>query len=409
MLRERQPEKPPQRHEDTKMHKEIMAPLIEIAGQRFLHSELAAWTEVSPAAPALSANAQAALQFCREWQRGAPEFIVQTSGSTGAPKPIALTRDQLAASARATGAALGLAAGDRALVCLPTQYIAGRMMLVRGLVLGLDLVVVEPAADPFAGLPADARFDFAAFVPLQLHTLLETALVAPSDSCFGDDTARAFRYRRLLEGMKAILVGGGPVSPALAAMIDQLAAPVYHTYGMTETATHVALRRLNGPAAAAAFTPLPGVHLGVDARGCLHIQGPMTDEVRVQTNDLVELQADGTFLWLGRWDNVINSGGVKVQVEQVEEALAQHGGAVLAGRRFFVAGLPDERLGQRVALVVEGEQLAAGDEQALAQVVAQHVQPYAAPRQFVYCPRFAETPTGKIDRGQTLATLSQTL
>ena len=85
-------------------------------------------------------------------------------------------------------------------------------------------------------------------MPLQLQTLLETALVAPGDSCFGDETARAFRYRRLLEGMKAILVGGGPVSPALAAMIDQLAAPVYHTYGMTETATHVALRRLNGPA-----------------------------------------------------------------------------------------------------------------------------------------------------------------
>ena len=96
---------------------------------------------------------------------------------------------------------------------------------------------------------------------------------------------------------------------------------------------------------------------------------------------------------------MINSGGVKVQVEQVEAALAQHGGAVLAGRRFFVAGLPDERLGQRVALVIEGEPLAAADEQALAQVVAQHVQPYAAPRQFVYCPQFAETPTGKIDRG----------
>ena len=157
---------------------------------------------------------------------------MQTSGSTGAPKPITLTRAQMTASARATGAALGLQPGMRSLVCLPARYIAGRMMLVRGLVLGLDMTVVEPAADPLADLYRAARFDFAAFVPLQLQTLL----------------AGPPHYRAVLDEMQAILVGGAPVSTELEAALARLRAPVYHTYGMTETATHVALRRLNGAA-----------------------------------------------------------------------------------------------------------------------------------------------------------------
>jgi O-succinylbenzoic acid--CoA ligase len=282
-------------------------------------------------------------------------------------------------------------------------------MLVRCLVLGLLGYVVEPAADPFETLAAEVHIDFAAFVPLQLQTLLDGALTAPGDSCFGDDTARAFRYRRLLEGMGAILVGGGPVSDALQHQIAQLSAPVYHTYGMTETATHVALRRLNGPQASARFVPLPGVELALDARGCLGIRGAVTGGAWIQTNDLVDLAADGSFAWLGRWDNVINSGGVKVQVETVEAAVEalqrRRPDLPWRGRMLAVAGLPDARLGQMVTLVLEGTPLGAAEETALLDALRAELDRFAVPRRLAYLPALPLTPTGKIDRRALLAEL----
>jgi O-succinylbenzoic acid--CoA ligase len=357
---------------------------------------------------ALSDNARAALDFCRRWLSGQAEFVVHTSGSTGAPKPVMLHRQQMESSARATAQALGLQAGMSALVCLPVRYIAGQMMLARGLALGLAMTLVEPTSDPLAGLPPGAAFDFTAVVPLQLQTLLD----GPPG------------YRARLNGMTAILVGGAPVSAALEQQAQALAAPVYHTYGMTETATHIALRRLNGPAASPWFQPLPGVEIAVDARGCLRLKGPMTLGHWLQTNDLVELalapgqppQANTSsddasrftlhasrFRWLGRWDNVINSGGVKVQVETVEAAAGQAWLALgLAERRFFVAGLPDARLGERVTLLVEGSPLPAPQEAALAAALAQALPAYEAPRQVLYAPRFVETASGKIDRRASL-------
>jgi non-ribosomal peptide synthetase component F len=272
------------------MHDEIA---LWIGTQGFTRNDLLA-TTAETIDGACDANARAALEFCRDWLAGQEDFIVQTSGSTGAPKPITLTRTQMIASAQATAAALSLAAGDPALVCLPTHYIAGRMMLVRGLVVGMPMTLVTPSANPLAAAPAGARFAFTAVVPLQLETLL--AADNPT-------------VRSQLAGMKAILVGGGPLSPALTAAAQTCPSPIYHTYGMTETITHIALRRVNGADAGDAFTPLPGVHLRLDDRGCLAICGPMTAGAWVQSNDVVELLADNTFRWLGRSDNVINSGG----------------------------------------------------------------------------------------------------
>lgn len=385
---------------------------LRLNGRAYDAAALRGWEEAAPEADR-SELARQVLAFCRDWLRGDSAFRLHTSGSTGEPKPIDLTRRQMEASALATGAALGLEAGQSALVCLPTRYVAGRMMLVRGLVLGLHMTVVEPAADPFATLAPADRFDFTAVVPLQLQTLLDSALVAPADSCFGDATERAFAYRARLEAMRAILVGGGPVSPALETQISRLGAPVFHTYGMTETATHIALRRLNGPQASDRFYPLPGVELRLDGRGCLAIRGAMTADEWVQTNDSVDLDEDAagrlSFVWLGRWDNVINSGGVKVQVEQVEAAIealrVQQPGWPLGARRCIVGGLPDERLGQVVTLVVEGEPLSPAAEAALSALLRGVLDRFALPRRFVYVPHFAETPTGKIDRGKTLQNL----
>ncbi len=377
--------------------------MIWIEGRWWETTALAQGVEIA----SNSEQVRAALDFTRAWLRGEEAFEVHTSGSTGAPKPIHLTRSQMEASARATGVALGLKPGMTALVCLPVRYIAGRMLLVRGFVLELNLVVVEPASDPLADLPDDITIDVASFVPLQMQTLLDRALAADSDSCIPGDIAPAFRYRRRLDAMHAILVGGGPVSPTLAAQIRQIKAPVYHTYGMTETATHVALRRLNDADATPAFVPLPGVETGVDARGCLHLRGPMTAGATIQTNDLVELQPDGSFVWVGRWDNVINSGGVKIHVESVEAAIeaiaAEQPELGLARRRFFVAGLPDARLGQVVTLVVEGAAFDEDRQTQLRWALSQALPRHHAPRQFLFLPHFADTPTGKIDRKATLA------
>jgi len=348
--------------------------------------------------PALPPQTRAALVFCRQWLAGQTSFTVHTSGSTGSPKPITVQRAQMSASARATGQALGLRAGDTALVCLSTAHIAGLMMLVRGLELKLALTLTAPARNPLAGLPDAAHFDFCAFAPLQLQEIL-TATPAK---------------RAILNNMKAILLGGAPVFESLAGQIKTLTVPVYHSYGMTETVSHIALRALNGCNASDYFVPLPGVALELDERGCLCIRAAQTDNRRIITNDRVELRPDGAFRWLGRSDNVINSGGVKVQAEKVEAVLEQllrdYRAGLLANRRLLVGPLPDPVYGQTVAAVIEGEPVAPGLTAELRVALRDSglLMPYEMPRRFYFRPCFVETPTGKIDRRASLAGLEAT-
>ncbi len=342
-------------------------------------------------APDLSDFERRVLQFGRDWQSGCETFTLHTSGSTGVPKPILITRDQMATSARLTVQALGLQSGDRGLVCLGIDYIAGMMMLVRGLVCDLHLTIVDPVSRPLKSFSPSARFDFTAMVPLQLQETLQ-----------GDP-----HEFEILNEMGGGLIGGGPVSQALAAQLQRVSAPMYHTYGMTETVSHIALRRLNGPARSDRFVPFDGVHLQLDERGCLAITSALTRGETFCTNDLVELYPDGTFIWLGRIDNVINSGGVKVQTEKVETALEAcllHGwDGVHAARRFFVGPLDDHRLGQTVVAVVEGEAFSPEMEATIREQLQSSLTRYEVPRQFVFVPQLIETRTGKIDRRANLA------
>ena len=184
------------------------------------------------------------LDFVRQWLNGTQEFTLTTSGSTGPPSPIVLRRRQLEASAARTADFFDLGAGDRALVCLNCEYIGGMMMLVRGLERHLHLTIVEPRADPFADVAADAEFDFTALVPLQLKAVL------------------AAGHAPRLNRMKALLIGGAPADAALQQELQPLKAAAWLTYGMTETCAHVALRRLNGPQAGPTFRVLPGIAAG---------------------------------------------------------------------------------------------------------------------------------------------------
>ena len=333
------------------------------------------------------------LRFCRQWLAGQEGFVAPTSGSTGEPKTITLTREQMRASARLTGRALGLRAGDNALACLSTEHVAGLMMLVRGFELGLALTVVTPSRNPLAAYTEEIRFDFAAFVPLQLQEILTAA---PAK-------------KAILNRMRAILVGGAPVDDSLLRQIATLEAPVYHTYGMTETVSHIALRRLNGPQASDWFQPLDGVDISLGPHDCLVVTSVLTGDRPLLTHDRIELGPNGSFRWLGRLDNVINSGGFKVQAEKVEKALEQLLSQYppLAGRRFCVGSLPHPQWTQAVVVVIEGPPVAPAIETELCVRLRQGgLHHYEVPRYFFYRPCLLETPTGKLDRRANLAGLS---
>ena len=201
-------------------------------------------------------------------------------------------------SAQLTGKTFELKEGDSTLLCMPMKYVAGKMMVVRALALGLDLKVVEPSSSPLKGL--NKPIDFAAMVPLQLEKSLNQ-----------------------LDKVKTLIVGGGQVNPALVDKLRDISTQVYETYSMTETLTHVAIKPLNGPNKQDVFQALDGVQFEIDERDCLVIHAPMLNPNPVLTNDLVALIDETSFHWLGRYDNVINSGGIKIIPEKVEAKLTE--------------------------------------------------------------------------------------
>ncbi len=336
-----------------------------------------------------SEHERATLSFCGRWLSGVEQFIVPTSGSTGRPKRTALTRAQMTLSAHMTGKTLHLQPGERALVCLSPAHIAGLMMLMRGFVLDLQLTVVEPSSNPFESLDFENTppFDFASFVPLQMLTILSA----------GE------KYRDFLNKMKAILVGGAPVSISLLKQIQKLDASIYQTFGMTETVSHMALRRLNGPEASESYRALPGVEIGQDARGCLTIKSALINNQLMITNDRVELKSRNNFMWLGRIDHVINSGGVKVQAEKVEWAIEETLFEMNElQREFFVGALPDERYHEIVTAIFEGEPLSPEKENEILTALSKKLHKYEIPKRLFYLDTFVRTRTGKIDRKATL-------
>lgn len=330
----------------------------------------------------LSGYERQALGFCHDWLNGKESFVLHTSGSTGNPKPIILTRQQMAASARMTGKALHLQAGDRALVNLNVQYIAGIMMLVRGMELTLKLTLIEPSAQPLSAFPADTRFDFLSFAPLQLQNIL----AAEPDKLY------------ILQQAKAIIIGGAPLASTLEDALQIIEAPVFQTYGMTETVSHIALRRLTGTQRTDHYAILEDVQIETDSRSCLVIRAPVLNNQIVVTNDVVEMLTATTFRWLGRADNIINSGGIKVQAEKVEKVVEAALRELKVSKRFFVTGLPHSSLGEAVTLFVEGIPLKREVEDRLRVQLNRQLSRYEIPKTFHYLATFPQTPTGKIDR-----------
>jgi len=356
-------------------------------GKKFYYDEIAGYS-FRNSIP-LNGYESKTLEFCRNWLNGVQEFPIQTSGSTGRPKTIVLTRRQLEASAQRTIKLLGLQQGDCTLVCLNTEYIAGMMMLVRGFLADLQIIIVEPSSSSLSLIGPEEQIDFASFVPMQLQLVLEQM------------PGRLPQLNR----MKGILVGGAPVTQTLQRELQSITAPVYHTYGMTETASHIALRRLNGPQAAEYYQVLDSIEAGLDKRGCLTIRGDVTNHELLVTNDVVELLTPTRFRWIGRVDNIINTGGVKVQIEKVELAIAEAFVNFTDSPRFFIAPQPDELLGEKIVLLVEGEPLPPDTEAVLFDKLRDLLKKFELPKEIYYSPAFTETATGKISRQRTLQKL----
>lgn len=335
---------------------------------------------------------QHAVEFCKQWTAGQENFTISTSGSTGTPKEIEISRSQMEASAKMTVAALGLLAGDNALVCLNTDYIAGKMMLVRGMVCKLNLYITKSSSNPLEYLPNDLQIDFMAVVPLQLELIIETGGI-------GLDK---------LNQMKAVIVGGAPVSPELAQKTQELSCPIYATYGMTETLSHIALKRINGADVSGYFQVLDDVTIAQDDRGCLTINSILTNNETIVTNDMVNIIEGNRFEWLGRADHVINSGGIKIHPEQLENEVR----AILAkhhiGYNLIIAGIPDSILGEKAVLILETVETSV-DTEDLKKSLKKKLPVYQYPREIYCLEKFVYTETGKVKRKETANLISEVI
>ena len=300
--------------------------------------------------------------FLLDWFDYKSYIEMETSGSTGAPKTISISKQAMVDSALATGDFFNLQPGNKALQCLPVKYVAGKMMLVRAMILGLDLEFVAPSSHPLDHNEID--FDFVAMVPLQAQNSISQ-----------------------LKKVKKLIIGGAAVNKTLEKQLLKLPTKVYETYGMTETITHIAARKLGEKA----FTVLPYVSVSFDDRNCLVIHAPRISPEVIITNDIVELLDENQFIFLGRMDNVINSGGIKLIPEQIEQKLV---GKI--NQRFFIASKPDDEFGEKVVLVVESEKHELDDS------IYESLDKYEKPKEIIFIPKFLDTVTGKILRKETL-------
>jgi O-succinylbenzoic acid--CoA ligase len=303
--------------------------------------------------------------FLKDWFSDATTIAIKTSGSTGVPKRILLQKDHMLNSAKATGDFFKLESGTRALLCLPADYIAGKMMLVRALSLGWHIEVAELSSNPLENCALE--YDFAAMVPLQVKGAIKK-----------------------INQIKTLIVGGGEVSASLQKTLQDVSTEVYATYGMTETVTHIAVRKLNH-GEWKGFKTLPKITISTDHRKCLVINAPHICKEQVYTNDVVELLSENSFLWKGRYDNVINSGGIKLFPEEIERKLSPY-----IDRRFFVAGIKDAVLGEKLVLLIEGDAYKTPEQ------MFADLGKYEIPKNNYFVAEFIETATGKIQRKKTV-------
>ena len=315
-------------------------------------------------------------RFLRQWYDSSERLLVHTSGSTGTPKDIWVEKAKMRASALRTCQFLGLKPRDRALLCLPLDYIAGKMMVVRAMVCHLQLISVPPSSRPLEKLAVksgeNVAIDFTAMVPMQVYASLQ-------------DPAQ----KELLKKIRHLIIGGSGVDTALESQLRNFPGAVWSTYGMTETLSHIAMRRISGEKASSWYEPLDNVNIALTSEHCLRIEAPDVADSPIVTNDIAELDSDGRrFRILGRKDNVICSGAIKIQIEEVEKRLSP----VVQGD-FAITKCPHPVLGECVVMLTISSNL---DE---AKTWCERLLPrYWIPKYYFQVSAIPLTPTGKIAR-----------
>lgn len=313
-------------------------------------------------------------EFINQWQSPSPTLLVHTSGSTGKPKPMLVEKRRMEASARITCSFLGLKRGDSALLCMPLDYIAGKMMVVRAIVWGLQLIEVPPCGHPLKQI--DTPPVFAAMVPMQVYNSMQ------------DDDERQKLWQ-----IKHLIIGGGAISDEMAAELRLHPNAVWSTYGMTETLSHIALRRLSGPQASEWYEPFDGVNVSINADGCLVIDAPTVCALPLTTNDIAEIAADGRhFRIRGRKDNVICSGGIKLQIEEMEAKLRPY-----INVPFLISKRSDPKFGETVVMIAE-----TNDIESLKTICKERLNKYEQPHKYIAVDSIPTTETGKPARAKAM-------
>ena len=313
-------------------------------------------------------------EFLDEWNNQSDTVLVHTSGSTGKPKAMRVEKRRMEASARLTCDFLGLKPGDTALLCMPLDYIAGKMVVVRSIVRDLQLVSIKPSGHPLAGI--DTPPTFAAMVPMQVYNSLQME-----------------HERTMLKAVKHLIIGGGAVDKPLETELRNFPNAVWSTYGMTETLSHIAMRRISGSGADSWYTPFDGVNVSLDTDDCLVINAPAVCPSVLHTNDIAELHADGhRFHILGRKDNVICSGGIKIMMEDVEDALRRH-----LSMPFIITKRVDARLGEAVVILFEGTDAMIDT---IKEVCLRVLPKYWRPKNYIPINQIPTTETGKPARAK---------
>lgn len=301
--------------------------------------------------------------FLLDWMNNESFIFVQTSGSTGKPKQIVLQKSAMIASAKATGLFFNLQPKNTALLCLSANYIAGKMMLVRAITLGLNLDTIDPTSTPLSS----KKYNFIAMVPMQVEKSLSK-----------------------LHLVDKLLIGGTKVSYTLSESILKSNCNAFESYGMTETISHIAIKKIGEQA----FNVLPNVTISVDERNCLVIEALELSKEKIITNDIVEILNATQFILKGRIDNIINSGGIKIFPEEVEEILAK-----FISVPFFIASKPYEILGEKVILLLEATPFLIENN------FFSQLSKYQIPKEILFLEAFERTETNKINRKKTLEKL----
>jgi O-succinylbenzoic acid--CoA ligase len=322
-----------------------------------------------------------AFQFCKSWLQGQESFSLQTSGSTGTPKNIIVGRNQMLSSAMATQSFFGISSGTLMLCCMNTNYIAGKMMLVRAMVWKCPILIVEPTSKPFDSVPSSFFPEFVAMVPLQVELSIVSHLAE-------------------LKAIKYLLIGGAPLSENLQEQIFLSGLKAFQSYGMTETVSHIAIAPISQNKLQ--YQGLPGVEIGTDERGALWVKAEMSNGKRIQTNDLVEMITPTSFIWVGRADFVINSGGIKLHPEILETKIGNTLHRFFPLCSFFFFGEADEKLGQKLVLYIESENQLEEKASLLQEAIKPVLSKFERPKEIYIIPKFARTQTGKINRQKTL-------